>query len=540
MSYGRACFQVCVSASVVVSVTVAAPRAVSAQGATLLAKAARKCQQTLGKEGQKFEKTFLKEWEKCLDAQLTGKSCDEEKRDLKISKAETAYASKVDKKCTTELLFNLPPDGGGFGQTCNFKPNTPAPLLPPQQCQTITVNDPSSLAACMTCWREAGLLELLKILYPCLQGKVTRGLSLDCGTPPGACPDTKKEKPAIACLKSIAHASSDFLLTQEALLETCLDSVRAGNVTPPCPDSAAQTKLTAAAAKRKAKIDTCAATPAWWNVCPEGASSETSCEQHNSSLTDINVCVGESVDELGLDLICQQYPRAGDEGIACPPEDTRAAPQIDTFPNSIVQITVTSTQGVIDVILVGNSTMQTDVRLAADTDGDGLEQTSSQVVGLAVNSVGNVATNNPAPRLRVRDPTKNPKKRSVGEIEETVNVTPGTLDIPPLTATGGGTSFYDLYLDTGLFHNNDPIRVQGAVTGAPAGEHDILSFTGAVPWVLEDNTQLLNAFVTGLKFVPNAGDCGNGKVDADAGEQCDINGIPCSGGRTCNLDCTCQ
>jgi hypothetical protein len=75
---------------------------------------------------------------------------------------------------------------------------------------------------------------------------------------------------------------------------------------------------------------------------------------------------------------------------------------------------------------------------AADTDGNGLDEVPMEMTSL--NLAGNSSL---GPVLVMLDTAR---CRSFGKIEEKVNNTPGILDLPPFTATGGANSSFDLCL----------------------------------------------------------------------------------------------
>jgi len=63
--------------AVMLTALVAVP---ASHAATPLAPDALGCQRAIGKAGQKYKKTYLKAWQKCLDDDLSGKGCDSFKR----------------------------------------------------------------------------------------------------------------------------------------------------------------------------------------------------------------------------------------------------------------------------------------------------------------------------------------------------------------------------------------------------------------------------------------------------------------------------
>src|SRR5207249_7358760 len=128
-----------------------------------------------------FKKTKLSAWEKCLDGQLKGGSCDPALPQFKIDDAAAKATAIIgnDNSCPAPILFGAPPDGLGFAQNCHFEGGS----LPDEQgCFGRPVTSSTALAQCLLCWKEAELDELLHILYPCPNpAPVPNGCDLDCG-----------------------------------------------------------------------------------------------------------------------------------------------------------------------------------------------------------------------------------------------------------------------------------------------------------------------------------------------------------------------
>src|SRR2546427_7952505 len=87
------------------------------------------------------------------------------------------------------------------------------------------------------------------------------------------------------------------------------------------PDLAALAKIAKAEAKKQALIaGSCTAPPPWWDVCPED-SSITPCTATIGSVADITKCVDRAAEDVADELVCQQYPGAGRDGINCPADE---------------------------------------------------------------------------------------------------------------------------------------------------------------------------------------------------------------------------
>ena len=75
------------------------------------------------------------------------------------------------------------------------------------------------------------------------------------------------------------------------------------------------------------------------------------------------------------------------------------------------------------------------------------------------------------------------------EIEETLNNTPGTLDIPPFTPTGTADSFFDIFVQVDVggmtFYTNVPKRMSTVITHKPPGPLDFYQGLQDIPLVNE-------------------------------------------------------
>src|SRR5439155_16126205 len=95
---------------------------------------------------------------------------------------------------------------------------------------------------------------------------------------------------------------------------------------------------------------------------------------------------------------------------------------------------------------------------ASDIDGNGLDEVDTEMVELDLSgssSMGPVTA------------TLDPDNRSFGQIEETANLTPGTLDVPPFTASGTANSFFDVFVELHVgaltLYPATPLHLQGLI-----------------------------------------------------------------------------
>jgi len=109
-----------------------------------------------------------------------------------------------------------------------------------------------------------------------------------------------------------------------------------------------------------------------------------------------------------------------------------------------------------------------------DNDLDGREEVQTEMVQLTCGL---------SPRLGPVHVRLNPNLRSLGELEEATNNTPGVLDVKPFTTTGAADSFFDIFFEVEvggqLFYTVVPKRMSSWITEKPPGP-------GAVYENLED------------------------------------------------------
>ncbi|MEA2603274.1 MAG: hypothetical protein QOF89_4266 [Acidobacteriota bacterium] len=121
--------------------------------------------------------------------------------------------------------------------------------------------------------------------------------------------------------------------------------------------------------------------------------------------------------------------------------------EVDHFPNSAAVFELCGPFGTRRVRLTGPATVNVSIGPdgeAQDSDGDTLDDVLTEMVQL------DLMGNDPvlgSLMVSVRDPTKRPFKRSLGEIEETANQQTGRLDVPPFAPSGTANSFFDVFFE---------------------------------------------------------------------------------------------
>jgi hypothetical protein len=118
-----------------------------------------------------------------------------------------------------------------------------------------------------------------------------------------------------------------------------------------------------------------------------------------------------------------------------------------------VNLTGTATQTV---------TFPTTEGSAGDGDTDGLDDVPTEMIALNLTGVSSLGTVNVG---------LNTGMASLGTIEELANNTAGVLDVPPFTATGAATSFFDVFFEIEIagqsLFNTDPAEIAGLINHKP-------------------------------------------------------------------------
>ena len=107
---------------------------------------------------------------------------------------------------------------------------------------------------------------------------------------------------------------------------------------------------------------------------------------------------------------------------------------------------------------------------ADDDDGDGQDEVQTEIVSMDLRGTSPLLG---AVRMKVQS-----SMRSLGEIKEQVNNTPGVLDIPPFAPFGVADSFFDVYFQIELLDAGqtlltlEPKRLVGVITHKPPAPCD--------------------------------------------------------------------
>jgi len=182
-----------------------------------------KCQKTLLSGLRKYKKTYLKAFEKCLDAENLAKipwPCPDVTAQAKIGTAVTKINAKIDAACAPSDLSTL-----GYGTNCAL---ATAETAAETTCSGKPAGTGAELAACLECWKAAELAEFVAIAYASHAVEVCGALDststvcseVDCPTPQ---PDQRDlgNTGENDCQRAIGKAGVKYLLAREKALEAC-------------------------------------------------------------------------------------------------------------------------------------------------------------------------------------------------------------------------------------------------------------------------------------------------------------------------------
>jgi hypothetical protein len=332
------------------------------------------CQSTIAKKLRRYKKVYIKAFTKCFDKENTQKitgPCPDASANLKISKAVTKATESIAADCTSSDLATL-----GFPTDCMYETGNVGAEAVCEGMDVLTLGniDPTKLAACLICWKEAELREFIGILFAshvaeaCGSVSSTLCSEIDCTSP---LPDQRDltgggER---KCQLGIAKGGFKYILKREKALENC--ALDGGTQASCLADPDVQLKLQKAEASKVNKIkNTCGnreplASPpfcckttgnncvaaadrddcvmnqsgqvqedkvcnagqcdpvggnkniTWWEFCPESSSCPGT---PLSTIDDLITCVDTTADAISDELICFQFPRNGGADWPCPPD----------------------------------------------------------------------------------------------------------------------------------------------------------------------------------------------------------------------------
>ncbi len=161
-------------------------------------------------------------------------------------------------------------------------------------------------------------------------------------------------------------------------------------------------------------------------------------------------------------------------------EDYPATMEVDHFPTTYAELSFTYL-GKADagetVELRGPTTIHVGLQAIGDADGDGLEEVPAVMTQMELTGTHSELG---AMVVRLRSPSEHPFLESVGQIEETVNLNPGKLDIPPCVNVTGLTAQSNLFpvvevelSDLGMtLHTHSPKDMDSQIKHKPPKDPD--------------------------------------------------------------------
>lgn len=175
--------------------------------------------------------------------------------------------------------------------------------------------------------------------------------------------------------------------------------------------------------------------------------------------------------------------------------------EVDSFPSSLAQIQIRDPLGIITITdLSGTQTWEVELSSLGDPDGNGQEQVQTEIVAMQL-----TGTN---PDFGPMTVSLNADIPSEGQIEETSNALPGTLDIPPFAPHGTGDSFFDVFFEIEVagvtLVNSAPLGLSGTITHKPPAEGETLCSSGEVQ-LLDLAGASTGYYITSFCNTPNSG-----------------------------------
>jgi hypothetical protein len=185
--------------------------------------------------------------------------------------------------------------------------------------------------------------------------------------------------------------------------------------------------------------------------------------------------------------------------------------EVDSFQSSEAQMELSFPDGASRIVdLSGSQTWAVDLGSLSDGDGNSREEVQAQIT--AMDLTGSHAD------LGLVSIGPNPSRVTIGQIEETSNAIPGTLDIPPFAPSGTADSFFDVFFEieffSQTFHNHAPIPISGVITHKPPAEGEELCGSGPVE-LFDENENPTGIFVTSFCNTPNTDSGGVGETEVD-------------------------
>jgi hypothetical protein len=176
------------------------------------------------------------------------------------------------------------------------------------------------------------------------------------------------------------------------------------------------------------------------------------------------------------------------------------------YPASTFQITVQSATDATEVITFsGPSTIADSLSpggFAADSGGNGLDDAATEISALAMTGTSTTLGFGLGTMHLVPVP-------SLGVVEETINYTPGILDVQPYTGTGSVNSFFDVFFEldfsSATLHNNLAAHVATTLSHwQPQSGDSFATQGGGTIELLDPNGAATGYRITSAIYTPGA------------------------------------
>jgi hypothetical protein len=179
--------------------------------------------------------------------------------------------------------------------------------------------------------------------------------------------------------------------------------------------------------------------------------------------------------------------------------------EVDHFENSLAEVELIDPLGNSELVqLSGPSTAHVYFEgaegRADDDNGNGRDEVAAELVQLdllGTSSLGQVAV-----RLSSRLP-------SPGQIEETANATPGTLDVPPFAAAGTADSFFDVFFEiqvgNRVLYPARPKRISSVIDHKPPRPGTVYQSPDVIP-LMDAFGRPTGFFIGAARHIPVPGD----------------------------------
>jgi hypothetical protein len=210
---------------------------------------------------------------------------------------------------------------------------------------------------------------------------------------------------------------------------------------------------------------------------------------------------------LGTNIVTCTATDAATNHVACKFIIRVHPVEIDAYPAAAALVTVRLPTGATQTALLrGPMTAHVAIGFngeCTDSDLDGRDQAPAQLVQL---DLAGTSPSGPL-ALRLQDPNTTP---STGQFEETANLLPGRLDVPPFSVLGQAESFFDIFFEIEIggfpLHNATALTLAGRFTQKPPAPCETYRSRQGVP-LLDAQGNLTGAQVTDVLLIPDPKDC---------------------------------